>query len=319
MEKCWLKEPLNNIESKWLEDFLALAEQRNFSRAAQSRNVTQPAFGRRIRTLEKTLGVELIDRSTTPIALTPEGRLFRTTARNLLRQFQDGFNQLQGPHGIGPQPLDFVTAHSLSLTLLPNLIRAISEDGSMLRSRVESIDVDLAVEALQEGRSDFLLAFDIEALMQPPFLCLSLGKTNLRPVCAPDENGSPKFAFDPDKPVPLLSYSPAAFMGRQVNSLLRNIKEPLTYIPVMESSLTSLLKVMAIQGEGIAWLPDYSISKELASGELVDFAGRQSQSEYWGEVEIVLYRNDVRLHAGAERFWSSLKKRCKDGWSLTIY
>jgi LysR family transcriptional regulator, hypochlorite-specific transcription factor HypT len=35
------------MELNWLEDFLALAERRNFSRAAEARHVTQPAFSRR--------------------------------------------------------------------------------------------------------------------------------------------------------------------------------------------------------------------------------------------------------------------------------
>ncbi|WP_257283614.1 LysR substrate-binding domain-containing protein [Endozoicomonas sp. SESOKO1] len=306
-----------NLETKWLEDFLALAELRNFSRAAQFRNVTQPAFSRRIRSLEHSLGVELIDRATTPLALTPEGRLFHTTARNLLRQMEDGLHQLKGQNGVGPQPLDFAAAHSLSVTLLPELIQTMSNDGHVLRSRVESIDVDLAVEALQEGRCDFLLAFDIEALMQPPFLSLSLGNTELRPVCAPDADGLPRFKPDQAEPVPILGYSPAAFMGRQVNGLLRAINDLPRFQPVMESSLTNLLKVMALNGSGIAWLPGYAIVDELASGQLVDFVNPEKHQEYWGSVEIKLYRNDVRLHAGAERFWSSLRKRCQQGWSLT--
>lgn len=307
---------MNNIETKWLEDFLALAELRNFSRAAESRSVTQPAFSRRIRSLEKMLGVELIDRSTTPIGLTPEGRLFRSTARILMRQINDGLSLLQGQNPAGPPPLEFVAAHSLSTSLLPELIRSMSEDGNVIRSRVESIDVDLAVEALQEGRSDFLLAFDIQALMQPPFQCISLGKSKLRPVCVADHNGEPKYQRTSNEPIPLLSYSPAAYMGREVRRVLRNIKHQHKFIPVMESSLTNLLKVMAVKGDGVAWLPDYAISKELASGELTSFVDLDAYPEYGGEVEIVLYRNDVRLRAGAERFWLTLNKRRQEGWTL---
>ena len=40
------------MESKWLEDFISLAETRSFSRAAEARHVTQPAFSRLIRSLE---------------------------------------------------------------------------------------------------------------------------------------------------------------------------------------------------------------------------------------------------------------------------
>ncbi len=307
---------MNNIETKWLEDFLALAELRNFSRAAQSRNVTQPAFSRRIKALERTLQVELIDRSTTPLTLTPAGRLFRTTARNLLQQVSEGLNLLQGETWLGSQPLQFAAAHSLSVTLLPDLLRAMGKDGSVLNSKVESIDVDLAVEALQEGRCDFLLVFDIEALMQPPFLCQSLGKTRLRPVCAPDQCGNPLFTIDQELPVPVLRYSRDSYMGRRVNSLLRCIRQPVHFVPVMESSLTNLLKEMALRGDGVAWLPDYVIEQELAQGSLVNFVEHSAYGEYWGEIEVLLYRNDVRLNQGAEQFWKQLKQRCTQGWML---
>jgi DNA-binding transcriptional LysR family regulator len=40
------------VEIKWLEDFVTLAETSSFSRAAEIRNVTQPAFSRRIKQLE---------------------------------------------------------------------------------------------------------------------------------------------------------------------------------------------------------------------------------------------------------------------------
>ena len=260
--------------------------------------------------------MELIDRATTPIGLTPEGRLFRSTARTLIRQVEEGVSLLQGQNRMGSQALEFVAAHSLSTSLLPDLIRTMGEDGKVLRSRVESIDVDLAVEALQEGRSEFLLAFDIQALMQPPFQCISLGKSKLRPVCAPGEDGQPKFQHTSDAPIPLLSYSPGAYMGREVRSVLRNIQHQQTFTPLMESSLTNLLKVMAVQGDGVAWLPDYAISEELASGELTNFVDPVVHKEYLGEVEVFLYRNDARLRAGAERFWSSLKQRCQEGWTL---
>ena len=50
----------HNIETKWLYDFLTLEKCRNFSQAAVSRNVSQPAFSRRIRALEQAIGVELL-------------------------------------------------------------------------------------------------------------------------------------------------------------------------------------------------------------------------------------------------------------------
>ena len=68
----------------WLEDFLALASTGNFSRAAEERHMTQPAFSRRIRALEEWLGVVLIDRTTHPAALTEAGEWFRSVAQEIL-------------------------------------------------------------------------------------------------------------------------------------------------------------------------------------------------------------------------------------------
>ena len=64
------------MELKWLEDFVSLAETRSFSRSAELRHITQPAFSRRIQALEAWLGTELIDRSVYSMRLTQAGNVF---------------------------------------------------------------------------------------------------------------------------------------------------------------------------------------------------------------------------------------------------
>jgi len=66
------------MELKWLEDFVSLAETRSFSRSAELRHITQPAFSRRIQALEAWLGTELIDRSVYPTRLTQAGQVLGT-------------------------------------------------------------------------------------------------------------------------------------------------------------------------------------------------------------------------------------------------
>jgi len=58
----------------WLDDFLALAATGNFSRAADDRHTSQPAFSRRIRALEEWIGADLFDRSSQPAQLTEVGQ-----------------------------------------------------------------------------------------------------------------------------------------------------------------------------------------------------------------------------------------------------
>lgn len=70
------------MDLKWLKDFVSLANTGSLSRSTARRDVTQSASSRRIRALERWLGVDLIDRSTYPMTLTEVRRLFRATAPN---------------------------------------------------------------------------------------------------------------------------------------------------------------------------------------------------------------------------------------------
>jgi hypothetical protein len=73
------------METKWLEDFVSLAETRSFSRSAQLRHVTQPAFSRRIQSLEAWAGTILVDRSSYPTRLTPAGEILYDQSIELLQ------------------------------------------------------------------------------------------------------------------------------------------------------------------------------------------------------------------------------------------
>lgn len=77
------------METKWLEDFVSLAETRSFSRSAQLRHVTQPAFSRRIQSLEAWAGTDLVDRSSYPTQLTPAGEILLTQALDFLQSLQN--------------------------------------------------------------------------------------------------------------------------------------------------------------------------------------------------------------------------------------
>jgi DNA-binding transcriptional LysR family regulator len=59
------------MDLRWFEDALILLEERNMTRAALRRNITQPAFSRRIRSFEHWLGTPLLDRRANSIDLNP--------------------------------------------------------------------------------------------------------------------------------------------------------------------------------------------------------------------------------------------------------
>jgi len=74
------------MDTRWVEDFLCLAELRSFKRSAFARHASQAAFSRRIQSLESWVGAELVDRSSMPLSLTPAGHTFRCVAVNIVRQ-----------------------------------------------------------------------------------------------------------------------------------------------------------------------------------------------------------------------------------------
>ena len=112
-----------NLETKWLEDFVALAATRSFSQAALRRHVTQPAFSRRIRSLEEVLGLTLVNRQRTPVELTEAGQLFLVTARNLTEQLGEVVRHLHNLEGQQGEVLQIAAAHSLTLGFFPGMDR----------------------------------------------------------------------------------------------------------------------------------------------------------------------------------------------------
>lgn len=291
---------LMNIESKWLEDFLTLADCRSFSKAAQQRNMTQPAFSRRIQSLEDALGVQLIDRSKVPIDLTPSGSVFRTSARNLLSQMTDSVDQLKGISRLEGNVVKIAGAHSLASSLIPQIHRLESDRNAKPVLSVESIDVDRAIEALQQGECDVLLAFDDERLRLPPYMSLKVGDAKLLPVSACDEQGNPIFSLSDEEPTPYLAYSINSYMGRQVEKVRANINLHV----VFTSSMTDLLKIHVLDGAGIAWLPDYAIQQEIKENKLTVLDSESLALP----ISFYAYRYQARLHKAGEQIWQGLRQ-----------
>lgn len=70
--------------------FLAVAEHRNFTRAAESLHVSQPTLSQQIRQLEDTLGVPLLDRSGRVVQLTDAGVAYMRYAQRALQDLEEG-------------------------------------------------------------------------------------------------------------------------------------------------------------------------------------------------------------------------------------
>jgi DNA-binding transcriptional LysR family regulator len=115
------------VELRHLEYFVAVAEELNFTRAAERMAIAQSPMSQQIRKLEKELGVELFERTTRSVALTPAGRLFYEEASALLasaRRAADNV-RLAGQGQLGRLALGFTG--SAAYDLMPQLISAYTQ------------------------------------------------------------------------------------------------------------------------------------------------------------------------------------------------
>jgi len=108
------------LDLEWLEDFLALAQIGNFSRAAQVRAIAQPAFSRHIKSLKEWVGVDLFDRSAHPVALTEAGKRFYPSVDDLLQRLEGLRLKARAAHEQAAMSLRFAATHVLSLSFSPS-------------------------------------------------------------------------------------------------------------------------------------------------------------------------------------------------------
>lgn len=266
------------METKWLEDFVSLAETRSFSRSAQLRHVTQPAFSRRIQALEAWAGTDLVDRSSYPTRLTPAGQTLYSQSLELLQALQSTRAMLRGHSAAGQDVIEFAVPHTLAFTFFPAWVSSLRERFGPIKSRLIALNVHDAVMRLVEGGCDLLIAYHhpSQPLQLDPsrYEMVDLGKETIAPYVRPGSDGEPIYRLPgrAGQPLPYLGYAPGAYLGRVTELILKQAQVPIHLDRVYETDMAEGLKVMALEGHGIAFLPHSAVRKELRGRRLVPAA-----------------------------------------------
>lgn len=101
------------MEIRQLRYLVALAEERNFTRAAAREHVAQPALSQQIRRLEEELGLALVERTTRRAALTDAGVLLVARARRILGELDAAQTELEGLRGIQTGHVSIGAMHTM--------------------------------------------------------------------------------------------------------------------------------------------------------------------------------------------------------------
>lgn len=295
------------MDIEWLEDFLVLSDLSSFTRAAQTRNVTQSAFSRRIRSLEEWIGIALVDRDTVPPRLTMAGHLFRDAAREMVRQLQDTRMAL-GHRSKVFSGVKLFVAHSLAHQFLSEWIDHINRRISGLKFEISAGETYEGMVALADGRCDLLMVYHSASAPMSvddkanPFV--QLASDRLVPVCKTDEAGGPLHRLsDPDnRHLPLLSYPPETFFGRICNGLIRFRPAQAQFTVVAQSPHARVLQSLALNGIGIAWLPERCVRDDIRKN-LLTYAGDDAWSS---SMEIRLYASQERARLLQPNLWENI-------------
>lgn len=265
------------MEIRWLEDFMALARTRHFSRAAELQHVSQPTFSRRIRLLEEAMGATLVNRQTLPLSLTPAGEAFVDLCERVTRDVRETKGRISDMESEASARISVGSTQGLFSHFYQGWARQAGlAERLQLNLKATSWVGEQFLDALDNGECDLVLCYWHEDLPWKDHLSadryewVTLAREYLVPVSVADENGQPRFALPgtPEQPVPLIAYHGRGFLQSAIEAHLRRSKLPANLLPLNENTQSASIKALVKQGFGMGWLPQRMTEKSEHFGSL---------------------------------------------------
>ncbi len=147
------------MEFRHLRDFVAVAEELSFTRAAARLHLTQPALSRRVRQLEQEVGARLLDRTPSGVSLTEAGSLFLRDARRMIALGAESVRAVRALETTGRRSLRVGYTRHVHYHVLPQALAKFSTAWPAVDVSLHTLSPAELVFALDEGSVDvaFLL------------------------------------------------------------------------------------------------------------------------------------------------------------------
>ena len=296
------------MELYWLQDFLALVRTGNFSKAAMERHVTQSAFSRRIQALEEWVGAPLFDRSSHPVELTMPGQQLLPIAVGSVEPLLDFRASMRANASESAPTVSFLMPTPCSAGIFPALLARLNREIGPIVGQGSVKRIDEVAERYAGGEADLALSYRHPSLPRPAAFdeleSIEIGDEPLIPVCAPQRRGQPGYLLPviPGSPLVYLPYGRSSFIGRVVDDEVASRVSEVRPQKLFEDPLIFVLKELALQGMGVAWLPRSTIERNLGDGSLARVGG----GDWDIPLTVELLRRKKRLPPAAEAVWSLL-------------
>lgn len=240
---------------EWLEDVVAILESGSLSQAASRRYLTQPAFSRRVRSIEDYLGVELIDRSCKPArpaaTLLEQEKRLRGVAQDLktlVLDLRKSERHASGQVVIGSQ-------HAITTSVLPGLIAGLFGDLGVT-FRLRSANRSECTGMLITKEADLILTYrSCGELAQPAEEYIEeklISREKFLPVCSAEIRRTIG-----GNDLPIIAYPSDVFLGSLLETeILPNIPQDRHIDARVETALTVAALQLAASNVGVTWVPE---------------------------------------------------------------
>lgn len=250
-----------------LKIFCDVARQRSFSRAARANNVTQSAASQVVHQLERRLGVQLINRSTRPLQLTPLGRDYFEGCLGLVEQYTELEASIRKTHAEMAATVRVAAIYSVGLGDMGQYVEQFERLQSNAQVHIEYLHPDRVCERVLDGAADLgLVSFPRKSRL---LLSLPWREEEMVLACAPSH---PLAALKTVKPEQLagakyIGFDSNLVIRRQVDRFLRD--QGVAVEVVLEFDNIENIKKAVEVSAGVALLPEPTLRREVEAGSLV--------------------------------------------------
>ncbi len=280
-----------------LKVFCDIVRCRSFSKAARENGLTQSAASQIVRLLEKRLDVQLIDRSTRPLEMTPLGQSYYDGVKGLVEQYLELEASIRQAQAEVTATVQVAAIYSVGLSDMGQLVERFEGEHPGVKVHLEYLHPDRVVERVQDGTADMgLLSWPRKGR---ELAVLPWREEEMVLACSPDH---PLAGLRSVRPAQLtdqqfIGFDHGLVIRREVDRFLRE-QEAEVRIALEFDNIENIKQAVEI-GAGVALLPRPTVRREAEAGTLVavPLAGRRFVRPLG-----IIHRRQRRLSATARKF-----------------
>lgn len=289
-----------------LKLFRDIVQTRSVSRGAEQNGISPSAASQHLQELERSLGTQLLDRSTRPLFVTPAGRIYNDMCRDVLRRRDEFLAALDELKLDVEGSVRVASIYSVGLSEMSELESRFHDRHPQVKLQVDYLRPEKVYEAVAADTADMglvsypeptrdiaVIPWREEEMVVAMMPSHPLASRNV--ILASDLNGQDFVGFDHDLPI-----------RREVDRYLR-MNEVQVNVTMHFDNLQTIKEAIAL-GSGISIVPARILRNELEQGRLAAVPIAPSLSRPLG----IIHRKKKRMHRAAQSFMELLQERPAD-------